>query len=988
MPTKNNTKKQLKTGNGSKEIDTTIDITNPFGPKPQKSGLTLSQLKAVQHSSGPMLVIAGAGTGKTRVITERIKYLITQKDVKPQDILALTFTEKASQEMLNRVGDIMPLGYTEPWIYTFHAFADRILRAEGLEIGLDPTYKLMSSPEQWILLRRHLFKMNIDYFRPLGNPTKFISDVLKFISRLQDENISPQGLKDYVAKYKTPEDEKEFKRWNELAHLYERYQDLKIEKSRMDFGDLITWTLKLFEDRPNILKKYQEQFKHILVDEFQDTNYAQYMLVKQLYPQTQESERSLLVVGDDSQAVYKFRGAAVSNILEFMTDYPSSQMVTLLDNFRSTQKILDPAYALIQNNNPDTLESKLGISKELVSQKTDSVVEPRIINVPTIDDEVEFVIARILEILAKEPTYTYKDFAILARANSQLDPFLMGLRQHGLPYQLVGNRGLYDREEIRDVLALLSIVVNPNDPISLYRTLNIKTLEIPYEEITKTLASAKVQKKEMWDVMQDSKNLFVQNFIAIITEAQKSVTKASPVDFTYNLVKSVNYVDQFTDEETIESQLSIKNLDIFLNIIKKFEVDFHQENHEYPTLVDLLNHLELMLEAGDNPAQSQIEDIDTINLMTVHASKGLEYPVVFVVNLVGDRFPTRNKSESIPIPEELIKESLPSGDEHIQEERRLFYVAMTRAKKYLYMTLAKNYGGKRDKTPSGFLQETTLPIETGEQLKTEKQNQDTLFGKSSGFRAPVATKITNFVPTFLSYSQIDTYSTCALQYKYKYILKIPTLPSHALSFGTTIHDTLRDFHRKLMFDKKGDAADLLQMYEKNWQPLGYLDDDHRKERFESGKKLLERYYEKIKGEPVRSKEIEQSFNIKIDGIRFYGRIDRIDHIDGEGEKVVEIIDYKTGQPKSQKDVDNDMQVAIYAIGAKEGLGYEPKSLSLYFLEADQKMTTTRTAEDLEKTKEKLKESITKIKAGNFDPTPGMHCNWCDFRNICPFAYKG
>ncbi len=952
-----------------------------------KTQFNENQLKAIKHTSGPLLVVAGAGTGKTRVITERIKYLIEEENIKPNEVLALTFTEKASNEMLIRVGDIMPLGYSEPWIYTFHAFADRILKEEGIEVGLDPSYKLLSSSEQWVLIRKNLFKMKLNYFRPLGNPTKFISSVLKFISRLQDENISPDDLLHFLKKRGDGWDDEEKKRWAELAHIYSEYQRIKIEKSKMDFGDLINWTVKLFRNRPNILKKYQKEFKHVLVDEFQDTNYAQYELVKLLSPQKM-GRRSLVVVGDDSQSIYKFRGAAISNILEFMKDYPKSNMITLLDNYRSSQKILDPAYKLIQNNNPDTLESKLGISKQLKSAVDKKGVIPQIIMLPSLEDEVETVISKIYEILAKEPQYTYKDFAVLARANSHLDPFLLGMRQHGIPYQLVGNRGLYDREEVRDIIALLSIVVNPNDPISLYRALNISTLEIPYDEIAKILASAKVQKIELWEAVKKSTDEFVINFVKVIIEAQQNITKSTVVDFTYTLIKNINYVDQFTEEETIENQLATKNLDLFLNRVKTFEIDFHQESREFPTIIDLLDFIELMLDAGDNLAQAEIEDIDTINLMTVHASKGTEYSVVFIVNTVSDRFPTRNKGGGIDIPDELIKETLPTGDEHTQEERRLFYVAMTRAKKYLCMTLAKNYGGKRDKTPSGFLQELGLKIESVDGMVVKKP-QDTLFGATSGFRDPLSQKIKNFTPDFLSYSQIDTYMTCALQYKYRYILKIPTSPSHALSFGTTIHDTLRDFHTKLKFDQKVTLAELLQTYEKNWQPLGYKDPEHRKERFESGKKLLEKYYERIQTEKPRYLELEKSFNIKVDGIRFYGRIDRIDHIKGQPDNVVEIIDYKTGSPKSQKDVDKDMQVAIYAIAAKEALGYEPTILSLYFLEGDgQKVTTTRTARDLEQTKEVLKEEIKKIKAGNFDANPAMHCNWCDFKSICPFAYKG
>ena len=336
--------------------------------KKEESELNKDQMKAVEHSTGPILVVAGAGTGKTRVITERIKHLIQEKNSDPQEILALTFTEKASQEMVSRVGDIMPLGYEEPWIYTFHSFADRVLRERGIEIGLDPSYDILSSSDQWLLIRKNLFDLNLKYFRPLGNPTKFISSILSFISKLQDENILPKDLEHHVKHLKYESDE-EKEKWEELSYIYTQYEAIKVRNSKMDFGNLILWLIKLFKDRPNILAEYQKQFKHILIDEFQDTNFAQYELIKLLFPLDKNSpERSLLVVGDDSQSIYKFRGAAISNILQFMEDYKNANNVTLLRNYRSTQEILDPAYKLIRNNNPDTLEFKLGISKELVSE--------------------------------------------------------------------------------------------------------------------------------------------------------------------------------------------------------------------------------------------------------------------------------------------------------------------------------------------------------------------------------------------------------------------------------------------------------------------------------------------------------------------------------------------------------------------------------------------------------------------------------------------
>ena len=996
-----------------------------------------SQKTAITHKSGPLLVVAGAGTGKTRVITERIKNLIENESVRPEEILALTFTEKAANEMLERIGDVMPLGYEEPWVYTFHSFADRILRSEGLEIGLDPSYKIISTPDQWLLVRKNLFKFDLKYFRPLGNPTKFIAAILKFISRIQDENVSVEDFLNYTQEFEDGNEEKT--RWLELAKFYQKYQELKIANSKMDFGDLIMWAIKLFKQRPAILEKYRKQFKHILVDEFQDTNHAQYELVKLLYPnggaksETDPDEilgstpekklesirenlpgelRSMRVVGDDSQSVYRFRGAAVSNILEFMRDYPYARMVVLLKNYRSTQKILDPAYKLIKNNNPDTLESKLGISKELVSEISKSGVDINIFQTETVENEVDLVISKILDILAAEPQYTYKDFAILARANNHLDAFVLALRKRGLPYQLVGNRGLYDRDEVRDVLALLKVIVSPLDGIALYRALNIKTLNISYTTVTQMLSQSRYRKVDLWELVKTSTDENVQNFYKTIVEYQENITKATPVEIVYNLVSEINYVNQFLEEgseELIESQLSLKNLNLFLNKVKGFEVEFRSETKENPTIIDFVDYIELMVEAGDNPAQAEIEDIDTINLLTVHASKGLEFPVVFIINLVGDRFPTREKGDPIPLPDALIKESLPVGDEHIQEERRLFYVGMTRAQKYLFLTLAKNYGGKREKVPSGFVEETGLKIQfvTAGEIKTEgmgglggaeEEIQKTLFGVGTPFREPEAHRITSstlslagareikeFVPDFLSYSQIETYLTCPLQYKYAYVLKIPTPPSHALSFGNSIHATLLDYHNRLMFGEQVDLDKLLEIYKNNWQPLGYLNEEHRQMRFKEGKELLKKYYEENKNKIFKHKGLEKNFNMKIDGIKFYGKIDRIDELADGG---VEIIDYKTGQTKTQKDVDKDSQVAFYAIAAKEIFGLNVEKLTYYFLDSGEKISTTRTPKQLEEKKKEVVEVIGRMKSGNFEATPGMHCLWCDYKEICPYAYKG
>jgi len=323
------------------------------------SSLNKEQLKAVRHENGPLLIIAGAGTGKTTVVTEIIKNLILKKNVKPSEILALTFTEKAAREMEERVDKIMPYGYTQMWISTFHSFCDRILRQEAIHIGLNPSYKLMTEAESILLLRTNLFKFNLNYFRPLGNPNKFLNGLLSHFSRLRDEDVSTEEYLKFAKNLNKDKLEKEeAEKTLELANAYKNYEELKIKEGALDFSDLITFTLKLFRTRKNILKQYQQQFKHILVDEFQDTNYAQNELAILLTGK----EKNITVVGDDDQSIYRFRGSSISNIIQFKKRFPNAEIITLIKNYRSTKEILDKSYKLIQNNNPDRLEIKQKIN--------------------------------------------------------------------------------------------------------------------------------------------------------------------------------------------------------------------------------------------------------------------------------------------------------------------------------------------------------------------------------------------------------------------------------------------------------------------------------------------------------------------------------------------------------------------------------------------------------------------------------------------------
>jgi len=414
----------------------------------EEKKLNKAQKEAVEHREGPLLIIAGAGTGKTTVITERIKWLVSSGKAKPAEILALTFTDKAAREMEERVDIAMPYGYTDMWISTFHSFCDRVLRQEALQIGLDPGYKLMNEAETTQFLIQNLFKFKLKYFRPLGNPTKFVGGMLQHFSRLKDEDVNPEEYMKYAnnlnkrratqrALKKTEGTEitkEEVEKTMELADAYRDYEELKAKEGVMDFADLISNTLKLFRTRKNILRQYQKQFKYILVDEFQDTNYAQNELAILLAGK----QANITATGCDDQSIYRFRGAAVSNIIQFRDRFPKAKMVVLSKNYRSTQLILNHAYQLIQNNNPDRLEVKEKISKKLEAVRKIRGKPIEFIHTDRVENEAEAV-AKIIRGLTdgSVDNCQFKDIAILVRANNHADSFVRALSRAGVPYQFL-----------------------------------------------------------------------------------------------------------------------------------------------------------------------------------------------------------------------------------------------------------------------------------------------------------------------------------------------------------------------------------------------------------------------------------------------------------------------------------------------------------------------------------------------------------------------
>ncbi len=924
--------------------------------------LNEEQKKAVTFGEGPLLIIAGAGTGKTTVVTERIKHLITSKKARPNEILALTFTEKASREMEERVDIALPYGTTQMWISTFHAFCDRILRNEAINIGLDPAFKLMTEAETILFFRKNLFKFDLKYFRPLGNPTKFISGMIQHFSRLKDEDINPQ---EYLKWAK--EDEHV-----ELAHAFRKYEELKVKEGVADYADLIANALKLFRTRKNILKRYQGQFKYILIDEFQDTNFAQ----NELAILIAGGRKNITVVGDDDQAIYRWRGAAISNIIQFRKRFPKAKIIVLTKNYRSTKEILDRSYDLIQNNNPDRLEVAEKIDKKLESMRRIKGERIEVIYTDRVENEADEV-AKKIKTLNFRSKNEWKDFAILVRANNHAEPFARALGRAGIPYQFLGPGQLFRQPEAKDLIAYLKVLYNFEDNVAMYRVLTMDVFGIPPREVAVLVNTARKYGISLFEACEKAG----LKLVAMMHKHLGLIKKETAGQLLYYFLQDAGLLQQLTIYKTPKEEKTATNIAKFFDKLKTYEVE-----HEDASVYAVVDWIDLSRNLGESPIASDTDwtENNAVNILTVHSAKGLEFPVVFLVNLVAARFPTTERKEQIPIPDALVKEILPEGDYHEEEERRLFYVAMTRARDFLYFTAAKYYGeGKREKKLSQFIGEALGKESSSFMVHSSSENKQlTLLEwekKDEEIKQVVRQPI-----TYLSYSQLNTFTTCPLQYKYRYILRIPVPPTAALTFGDTMHKTIRAFYELARQRHKPTKEILLRLLDDYWSAIGYGDKNYEDRMKTQGIRLLSEFYEKgydAKKIPIN---LEQPFKIKITPtLNLGGKIDRVDALpDGK----IEIIDYKTGVAPKNRDARNDLQLTVYALAATDPGIYkmppEKVTVSFYFFEGQEKISATRTREQLENAQTEIAGKADEISTSDFHPTPGKHCDFCEFRLIC------
>ena len=1015
-----------------------LDEPEDLGLVTLLGGLNPEQRRAVTHGEGPLLIVAGAGTGKTEVITRRIAWLVATRRARPSEILGLTFTDKAASEMQLRVDQLVPYGFADTAISTFHAFGDRLIREFAYEVGLSPDARVLSRAETVVFLREHLFELGLQAYLPLGDPTRFLGALASLFGRCRDEDVSPARYAEFAAQLAATavlqsadagdKDEDAVAamhelagRQAELASAYERYTALLAANGSIDFGDQVALALRLLRESAAVRRSVQARFRYVLVDEFQDTNPVQSALVSLLA----ERHRNITVVGDDDQSIYRFRGAAISNILEFRERHRGARTIVLRRNYRSTAPILDAAHRLIKFNDPDRLESRVGISKQLLPQR------PVAANLPirhqafaTGVEESDWIAAEFRRRI--DAGIDPRDLAVLVRANADADAILRSLNVVGVPWRFAGTSGLYGRPEVRLVLSVLRAVADLDSSADVYALAASDIYGVPAVDLSAVMAAARRSHRSTWRVLDEidagREGLAVTAAgraaiarLAADLRRLRDLAHARPAgEVLYAFLRDSGWLATLAGAGTASAEEALANIARFFDIVRARSALLVDDR-----AVFLAPHLGTLIEAGDDPASADPDpDLDAVAVMTVHKAKGLEFPVVVLPGLTAGRFPSASRRDPLTMPDELVGGSRPDGDPHLPEERRLFYVAMTRARDELILTHAADYGGARLRRVSPFVLEALdLPAAEGAGSAAALDPRQKLAALAPLERTIAPPELGPIEgPLLLSHSAIDAYLTCPRRYQYAQVLRVPTAPHHSLVYGSALHQVVHDFHRAEARGRILSEEELDTALGRAWTNEGFVSRDHEQARLAAARDALHRFRtHQLAPDAVRPAWVEREFAFSLDGDRIRGRFDRVDIVAADGtqpdpaaelaaadaradvleptlellgRESVTITDYKTSDVrdplKARQRTRDSLQLQVYAMAYEAMTGRLPDALQLHFLDSGLVGRTAVEPERLAKARTKIATAAAGIRARDYTPRPEpMACTYCPFRDICP-----
>jgi len=972
----------------------------------EESGLKLNdaQKRAITHGEGPLLVIAGAGTGKTRVITERIRHLLqTDDSLSGENILGLTFTKKAAGEMKARVVKATGERGKAVTLATFHSFCETLL-AEA-----DPQRVMLDEFDHWILLRRNLRRLRLEKYRRLADPGQFLNDFVEFFSRCQDELVSGEDYQRYAAglaarveaERETLDEDTLAERLErvalqqELARAYRASEELLREKNRVSFGSLITGAVGLLERDAQLRDALQKRYHYILVDEFQDTNIAQLRLLELLAGPA----RNIVAVGDNDQAIYRFRGASFGSFklfLERFAGWKEGQDSTpfrmaLTENYRSTPNILRVAMQVIGQNSVSA-----DFPKKILAPNKPSGEKIRIVELATPEEEARWVASELERIHAAGRRW--KDFAVLYRQHAHRDHLVEELSQRRIPF-VITRLSILEHPLVRDVLAYLRLISAPYDDIACARVLAAPAWHLEAADLVRLAERARKEKKAIYDLLQvpqgklafDRSQAALGQLVEFVSSQRKTLKRSTAREILGNLTEWLE-IPQRAKEH---NRKYVKRLAEFM---KEWE-----PKSETRGLAEFIEYLDYYAQAGGVVSLEDDAPLDAVQLMTVHGAKGLEFPQVFLLRVNNRAFPATERPRVFEFPVELMKEGAPAEQFHIQEERRLFYVALTRAEERLTITTVTEKKGKVPVFIEDIVMEPAIKRQDVRQLMpklppAEKEDrapeegwEDARLFSAAAEAAKIFSRIADWAEEFhplspepltLSPSALSGYRTCPQRYLFGYLWSLREGPKAAMTFGAVMHTTIKRFVDQLRKGVQLPFDELQRIFETEWNSKGFEDQYQEEEYKKDGLEQLRVFHAGMMAELPRALMQEKAFELPLDNnVIIKGRIDQINSLGNKRD--VEIVDYKTGRPKKDADAKKDLQLSLYTLAVKEILELEPVRLVFHYLQDNQRQETTRDAKQLDEAQRVVQEAAADIRAGEFPAKRGFICRNCAYRPICP-----
>ncbi|MGO9086201.1 MAG: ATP-dependent helicase [Candidatus Sulfotelmatobacter sp.] len=976
------------------------------------------QRETIEHVHGPLLVVAGAGTGKTSVLTYRIEHLVREGHAQPGEILALTYTRNAAREMRERLRHL--LGGKQVNATTFHDYCLALLKSA--QRGFD----VLDEQDIWIYLRRRIPELRLKHFVRAANVGQFLSDLLKFMDRCHDELVTPEKYAEYVERLERRElpiprvaksssvlDEAEvLGRCREIARVFSTVENWLQEENLGTFSHMIVRAHALLLSDERVLAEARARARFILADEFQDANFAQIKILARLAG----ADGNIFAVGDPDQAIYRFRGASSAAFQMFQRNFPGARLVVLENNRRSTTPILRSAFALIAKNPPVFAGIRDGapayrraplqsIREQEAARAGNPLPSPPVSAVVLTSRGAEGPdVVSVIREAQKKSKCNWSDFGVLYRSHYQRDEVVHDLAEAGIPF-VIERMDVFDTPEVRDLFACLHAVVSAGDDVSLFRVAALPRFRVNPEPLRQVMRAIARDSREGPVIPLSSALDRVEGGADVLLAVKDAREEIRRRDAKARAALGI-IVQRFGLDPTSP------NTQAALQFVEHWEKKKINQPYRLEELADYLAYFRdaggvIPLDPSENgPSEDDSTENDApkngarghenaVRLVTAHGAKGLEFPHVFILRANANSFPNSYKETLVAFPNELRDpESIADGDVkalHDQEERRLFYVAMTRARDSLHI-YSRQGRGTKNKNPDGYMRELienpslarylTATAPRGTQASLE------IFGvTSAAYPAESRAALWFELPVLggldarLSASAVESYQRCGLQFKLDRDWRLAAKPAAAMQYGATMHRILKTYFDSVGLGRAMTDADLIEVFRSDLAEAR-IQEAYQHELYEKqGIAQLLDFLTLARSLPApQVLHTEQAFEIRVGETTVVGRIDRID---ARPDGTVAIVDYKTGKARDQKSADESQQLSLYAIAAHEKWGYKVGSLAFHNLENNVPVITARTESQLLAAREAVTAASEGIAAGRFEAKTGMHCNFCAYRSLCP-----